>query len=139
MKERKWTAEEVLRVLQIANATDVASLDAELPRANEMDETFTLGSAIKDPGPGPQEIIEAKELKRIVLDAVNKLPARQCQIVRMRYGLDDGVPKTLEEIANHYGVTRERVRQVEVKAFQKLKWLLLRKYKIKEFGYEDKQ
>jgi len=48
------------------------------------------------------------------------LTERQAEIVRMRYGLDDGIPKTLDEIGERFQVTRERVRQIETKVARKL-------------------
>merc|ERR1712054_405365 len=49
------------------------------------------------------------------------LTERQAEIIRMRYGLDDGIPKTLDEIGEKFQVTRERVRQIETKVARKLK------------------
>lgn len=60
-----------------------------------------------------------KEKINTILD--NVLSEREKQVIRYRYGLDDGSSKTLEEVGKHFNVTRERIRQIEVKALKKLK------------------
>merc|ERR1739838_276706 len=58
-----------------------------------------------------------KEIEELLKLALTE---RQAEIVRMRYGLDDGIPKTLDEIGERFQVTRERVRQIEAKVARKL-------------------
>jgi RNA polymerase primary sigma factor len=53
--------------------------------------------------------------------ALNHLTDRERSVLEMRYGLSDGQPHTLEEVGREFGVTRERVRQIEVKALRKLR------------------
>lgn len=60
------------------------------------------------------------EVKRMIKDALEKLTPREEEIVVARFGLDGSRPKTLEEIGQIRGVTRERVRQIEKKALRKL-------------------
>jgi RNA polymerase primary sigma factor len=63
-------------------------------------------------------------IRREQLDNVlAKLTERERDVVRMRYGLDDGSPRTLEEVGRHFQVTRERVRQIELRAIKKLRRL----------------
>lgn len=69
----------------------------------------------------PNEVVDKDILKKEVLESLNILSPRENKIVRMRYGLDDGHPKTLEEIGTVFGVTRERIRQIENKAMETLK------------------
>ena len=64
-----------------------------------------------------------------VLDTLNN---REKQVLRYRYGLDDGAPKTLEEVGKIFKVTRERIRQIEVKALRKLRHPSRRK-KLEDF------
>lgn len=61
---------------------------------------------------------EAVENYRKLLE---ELSDREERIVRLRYGLDDGICRTLEEVAKEFGVTREKIRQVEAKAIKKLR------------------
>ena len=56
-----------------------------------------------------------------MLKAVDKLNDREAAILKMRYGLENGEAHTLEEVGQHFGITRERVRQIEIKALRKLK------------------
>jgi RNA polymerase primary sigma factor len=65
------------------------------------------------------EMVEADDLKH-VLDLLDKMPKREATVLRMRFGLDDEEPKTLKEIGERLGLTRERVRQIESEALSKL-------------------
>ena len=67
-------------------------------------------------------------LKGYIQDAIEGLSPRERKILEMRFGLVDGVTHTLEEVGKEFGVTRERIRQIEAKALDK----------IKEFGVVDK-
>lgn len=61
-----------------------------------------------------------KQLAEFLHHAVAEMSDREAGVLRLRFGLTDGYPRTLDEIGQTYGVTRERVRQIEQKAFQKL-------------------
>ena len=116
---------------------NIESLDREI--TSELDDSTTrIGDLIEDTGPSPQEIIEQNELHQIIVEAISKLPPRQMAIINLRFGIIDGNPKTLEEVGQLYGVTRERIRQIERKALEKLRWLLITKYKINGGNYETK-
>lgn len=65
------------------------------------------------------EMVETDDLKH-VLDLLEKMDPREASVLRMRFGLDDEEPKTLKEIGERLGLTRERVRQIESEALQKL-------------------
>jgi len=69
----------------------------------------------------PAEAAANTLLRREIEDALNKLTPRERDVLRMRFGLDDGSPRTLEEVGRHFKVTRERIRQIEAKALKKLK------------------
>lgn len=88
------------------------SLDEDGPVMSEM------LSDEKTPGP-EQQVLEMDDLQtiRMLLDAIDQ---REATILRLRYGLDDDEPLTLKEIGNRVGLTRERVRQIEIEALRKL-------------------
>ena len=60
-------------------------------------------------------------LKDLLKGVLETLPAREQEVIRMRFGLDDGYPLTLEEVGLIFGVTRERIRQIEAKALRRLR------------------
>jgi len=81
-----------------------------------------LGDLIEDSESlSPPELVTAGLLASHVEDVLNHLGEREREVVRMRYGLTDGEPRTLEEVGRAFGVTRERVRQIEAKSLAKLR------------------
>ena len=82
----------------------------------------TLSETIRDSSPLPDEHAEHSALRSDVLALLRSaLSERECDVVRLRFGLDDGRPRTLEEIGTIFSVTRERVRQIEARALHKLR------------------
>lgn len=79
-----------------------------------------------------EEAIEQKQCKERIDEVLETLTTREQKVLRERYGLDDGFEKTLEEVGKMYGVTRERIRQIEAKALRKLRHPS-RSRKVKEF------
>lgn len=69
----------------------------------------------------PEEYVIKNELTQKVNEALASLPERQRKVMRLRFGLDDGRSRTLEEVGREFGVTRERIRQIEADALRKLK------------------
>jgi RNA polymerase primary sigma factor len=67
-----------------------------------------------------------------VMEALEELDGREKEVVRMRFGLDDGHPRTLEDVGQHFGVTRERVRQIEARTMAKLRHPL-RSSKLRDY------
>ena len=128
---KRWTEQDVLKIMALMYTMEVDSLNRLIGNDIE-DERNELGTFIEDPGPGPQEIVEASDRIRLLNKVVEELSPREQRIIKLRYGLEDGQFKTLDEIGNMYGVTRERVRQVEMKAIKKLKWIIQHKYKLKQ-------
>ena len=81
-----------------------------------------LGDLIEDAeSVPPADLVSAGLLQRHVEEVLSHLGERERQVVRMRYGLSDGEPRTLEEVGRAFGVTRERVRQIEAKSLAKLR------------------
>ena len=81
-----------------------------------------LGNLIEDPSsPSPPDAVSVQLLKEQVGDVIGTLSERERTVLQLRYGLEDGRSRTLEEVGRVFGVTRERVRQIEAKALQKLR------------------
>ena len=80
-----------------------------------------LGDLMGDPESRPEEQASYQMLKDDISRLICTLNSREQAVVRMRFGLDDGKPKTLEEIGVRFSVTRERIRQIEARALHKLR------------------
>ncbi len=74
----------------------------------------------------PSEMIEEERRVALIFNWLNELQDNEMEIIILRFGLDDGEPKTLESIGQHYGVTRERIRQIEASALRKLRKITMR-------------
>ncbi|HZQ04335.1 MAG TPA: sigma-70 family RNA polymerase sigma factor [Gaiellaceae bacterium] len=96
-----------------------ASLDAPV---GDYDDAV-LGDFVPGDDPLPDELVEDALRSRVLADAVGSLPDRQRAVLVLRYGLDHAEPCTLEDIGRRLGLTRERVRQIEVEALQRLAML----------------
>ena len=82
----------------------------------------SLGDMVEDRTEAtPEEAMEQLVQKEEVSELLESLSDRERQVIRLRYGLDGGKPGTLEEIGEQLGVTRERVRQIEARALEKLR------------------
>jgi RNA polymerase primary sigma factor len=99
-----------------AAARASASLDAPVGDT----EDAVLGDFVAGEGPLPDELVEDSLRSQVLATALRALPERHRLVVVLRYGLDDADPKTLEEIGRRLGLTRERVRQIEVEALKRL-------------------
>lgn len=118
MLKKTYTVKDIERIQQIAQ--DIVSLDA--PIKNEEGEDATVGAMIADTAPSPMELAIEEEKRDFLYKAIQKcLRPREIQVMTMRYGLKDGTYITLEEIGKTYGITRERVRQIEMNAMRKLR------------------
>ena len=83
--------------------------------------TLTLGDTMKDPGLVPIDAASNQMLRDDVSRLICTLNAREQAVIRMRFGLDDGKAKTLEDIGRRFSVTRARIRQIEARALHKLR------------------
>ncbi|MFM7537939.1 MAG: RNA polymerase sigma factor RpoD [Acidimicrobiales bacterium] len=121
------TPERVREILRIAQ--DPLSLDS--PVGEEDDSN--LGDFIEDAGAdAPAEVATRKMLVEALDAALLELTEREQEVVRLRFGLVDGKARTLEEVGREFGVTRERIRQIEAKTLAKLRHPL-RSQRLKEF------
>ncbi|MFA6136113.1 MAG: sigma-70 family RNA polymerase sigma factor [Candidatus Paceibacterota bacterium] len=98
---------------------EVLSLEAPV---GDDDENSTLSEFIKDEkGLTPDQVTAHSLLREKIIEIMNDLAPREREIISMRFGLNDGVTHTLEEVGKKFGVTRERIRQIEAKALEKMK------------------
>lgn len=108
--------EKVQQILKIAQEP----ISLESPVGEEEDSS--LGDFISDPTAlDPYEYTAQEMLKKELNDVLEGLTDREEKVLRMRFGLLDGRQRTLEEVGKEFGVTRERIRQIEAKALRKLK------------------
>jgi len=96
----------------------------------------TLEDSIKDTSPSPEDITENLMLKEDVEKLLHTLSSRETSVIKMRFGLDDGRSKTLEEIGNVFSVTRERIRQIEARALHKLRQPY-RNHRLREYVSDE--
>ncbi len=91
------------------------------PIGNDSEDSL-LGDFIEDKSTiSPERMAERTLLKKQVNDVLNSLTVREERVIRLRFGIDDGYHRTLEEVGNIFNVTRERIRQIEDKALKKLR------------------
>ena len=114
-KRAEMTAERVREILRISQ--DTISLEQPLG-----DEAFNLSDTLEDDAaPAPSEAAAQAMLTATVRSVLAGLSERERNVVRLRFDLDDGQARTLEEVGKAFGVTRERVRQIESKSLAKLR------------------
>ena len=86
------------------------------------EDDFSLSDLLEDPGAvAPSEAAARAMLNEAVSEALGELSERERKVVRLRFGLEDGEMRTLEEVGKEFGVTRERIRQIESKTLAKLR------------------
>jgi len=125
------TPDKIETLLEIARHP----VSLETPIDEEGDSTF--GDFVEDvSSPAPSEEVATHLLHEQLDKALNRLPPREAQILKLRYGLEDGRVYTLEEVGQTIGVTRERVRQLEAQALNRLRQssahVILRDYLYEE-------
>lgn len=110
------TVDKVIEVQRISQ--DPISLESKM--GNEEDSK--IGDIIPDENAlSPHDIAQQNMLKEQLMSVLETLTPREQKVIRLRYGLDDAHPRTLEEVGREFSVTRERIRQIEAKALRKLR------------------
>ena len=135
---REPTLEEIAAELNLpiekiieANRTAADTLSLDMPVGDEED--TTIGSFVEDDNtPGPVDATSNAMLSEALTEILGTLTEREADVLRMRFGMYDGRTHTLEEVGQIFGVTRERIRQIENKAIRKLR-NPSRAKKIKDF------
>lgn len=115
-KEMEIPVEKVLEIQKIAQ--DPVSLETPI---GEEDDSH-LGDFIQDEdSPAPQDSVAYTLLREQLEEVMNTLTPREAKVLKLRFGLEDGKARTLEEVGKEFMVTRERIRQIEAKALRKLR------------------
>lgn len=115
-KEMNMPVEKVREIMKISQEP----VSLETPIGEEEDSH--LGDFIPDDdAPAPSEAAAFTLLKEQLIDVLDTLTPREEKVLRLRFGLDDGRARTLEEVGKEFNVTRERIRQIEAKALRKLR------------------
>ena len=126
-KEMEIGVDRVREIMKIAQEP----VSLETPIGEEEDSH--LGDFIEDQdAPAPADAASFMLLKEQLEDVLDTLTLREEKVLRLRFGLDDGRARTLEEVGQNFGVTRERIRQIEAKALRKLRHPS-RSRKLKDF------
>jgi RNA polymerase primary sigma factor len=115
-RELGMTADKVREIMKIAQ--DPVSL--ETPIGEEEDSH--LGDFVEDnDSPAPSETASYTLLREQLCNVLHTLTPREEQVLRLRFGIEDGRTRTLEEVGRKFNITRERIRQIEAKALRKLR------------------
>ena len=126
-KELDMPVDKVREIMRVAQEP----VSLETPIGEEEDSH--LGDFIPDDeAPAPADAASHTLLKEQLGDVLSTLTAREEKVLRLRFGLEDGRPRTLEEVGKEFDVTRERIRQIEAKALRKLRHPS-RSKKLKDF------
>jgi RNA polymerase primary sigma factor len=111
----EMTPERVRDIMRVSQET----VSLEQPMG---DDDFSLSDLLEDPAAvAPLEAAARAMLNQALTEALGELSERERKVVRLRFGLDDGEMRTLEEVGREFGVTRERIRQIESKTLAKLR------------------
>lgn len=115
-RKLKRAASKIRRIMKIAQEP----MSLEMPIGSE--DNSSLGDFIEDESvPGPVDQASRQLLKEQMQDVLEGLSDRERKVLELRFGLQDGRTRTLEEVGQEFGVTRERIRQIEAKALRKLR------------------
>jgi RNA polymerase primary sigma factor len=125
--EREPTQEEIAKAMcvtlaKVRQMQDVSRHPMSLESPVGSDGDAFLGDFVEDEAmPAPLELASQEMLRNHIVEALDRLSERERRIVVLRYGLEDGQFRTLEEVGRDFGITRERIRQIEAKALRKLR------------------
>ncbi|NNF54091.1 MAG: RNA polymerase sigma factor [Acidimicrobiales bacterium] len=114
-KDVDMTEERVEEIMRIVRQ-EAFSLDSPVG-----DDDSSMADFIPDGGATPMDVAARHLLAEAVSEVMQELSEREAEVVKLRFGIDDGHPRTLEEVGREFGVTRERIRQIENKTLAKLR------------------
>ncbi|MGH2543646.1 MAG: sigma-70 family RNA polymerase sigma factor, partial [Ardenticatenaceae bacterium] len=126
-RKLKRASAKVLRIMSLSQEP----ISLETPVGNE--DNSSLADFIPDDSlTGPVDAASKKLLKEQMIEVLKQLNERERDVLMLRFGLEDGQSRTLEEVGQRFGVTRERIRQIEAKALRKLRHPM-RSKKLKDY------
>lgn len=126
-KRSRMSVDKVREIIKISQLP----LSLEMPVGDE--DSSRLGDFVKDTAvQAPDEVVLHGLLREDLEEVMSSLTDREKTVLKLRFGLDDGQPRTLEEVGRVFNVTRERIRQIEAKALRKLRHPT-RSKKLKEY------
>jgi RNA polymerase primary sigma factor len=120
------TVDEIARALNVPTKTAASVTRAKTAynlelHSDQPDTGWSLGEIlIDDRAQAPDAVMVDADNMRVVLDRLDEMDQREATVLRMRFGLNDATPKTLKQIGESLGLTRERIRQIETEALGKL-------------------
>ena len=115
-KQLDYPVERISHLIRVSK--DPHSLENQISDDGES----TFADLLEDTNtPTPEQAMETEQLKSVIVESLETLTPREQKVLRMRFGIGLGTDHTLEEIGNQFDVTRERIRQIEAKALQKLR------------------
>ncbi|HEY1189841.1 MAG TPA: sigma-70 family RNA polymerase sigma factor [Gemmata sp.] len=123
-----------VRSLRIVGRHPISLNDSVGGEGERALEDFLSDSHITNPG----EHVDATLLKERIGEVLKSLAPREREVIELRFGLKDGTPKTLDEVAKQYGITRERIRQIEARGLLKLRQPT-RSCRLEEFADADEE
>ena len=111
-----------LSTLRVREIMKIAQEPVSLETPIGEEEDSHLGDFIEDEAAlDPADAASVMLLKEQITEVLQTLAPREAEVLRLRFGLEDGRSRTLEEVGQSFGVTRERIRQIEAKALRKLR------------------
>lgn len=117
-EEMNLPEQEIRRLEEVSG--EVVSLD-QIVRGGDDSEETQLKELLEDiDAPQPDKEARTEMVREVIAKAVGTLPSRERRIIEMRFGLVDNTPQTLEDIGEHFGISRERVRQLQNSALRRL-------------------
>lgn len=128
-----------LRLYENTFDGNIVSLYTPIGSEDGRDDSY-LGDFIPSDEPSPEDVAMKNALKDIMDDVVNNClkSEKEIRVIRLRFGLDDGVPRTLEQVSKYFGVTRERIRQIESKALRRIRNSRYARQQLKGYDIESK-
>lgn len=118
-RKKQFTADDISYLQQINQP--IASLEEPVSRYADTGDEVLRQDIIKDPAPSPFEISCLLDNEETVKELLETLKPSEIKVIRLRYGLDDGTPLTLDEIGDRYNISRQRVSQIELSALNRMR------------------